>query len=163
MSMTMADAAMDPQAMQMQQQAFGSPTGAPQNGNGMPPNANGAPQSMGMGGQDVNGGDMQSIFETVAMPLVDFVQGEGRPQVVQALGSTPDIGRNAGGLVSNMVLTQMQTAQQQANRRIPPEVVGQTSLQLSNLLADISIEEGLIEQGMGNELADDAFYHSLVQ
>ena len=105
MAMTMADAA-NPQAMMMEQEAM----------NGAPPAANGAPQPTGMGGEDVAGGDMQAQFEAVATPLVEFVQGEGRPEIVETLASTPDIGRNAGGVISGlMMLAQMTNAAQQAN------------------------------------------------
>lgn len=124
-------------------------------------NTNGAPQPTGMGGQDVSGGDTQAQFETVVTPLVDYVQGEGRQSVVQTLGANEDIGRNAASVISKMLLAQMQSAQQQANARIPAPVVGQSALQLSNILADISIEEGLATEEQGDDIADDAFYNTL--
>lgn len=149
--MSMAGA-LSPEQMQMQQATM----------NGAPPNTNGAPQPIGMGGQDVAGGDMQAMFETVASPLVDFVQGDGRPQVVEVLGANQDdVGSAAGLLISQMLIAQMTEAARQANARIPAEVIGQTSLQLSNLLADIAIEEQIIPEEEGDDIADDAFYNSL--
>ena len=148
--MTMAGA-LSPQQMQMQQGAMG----------GSPPNTNGAPQQTGMGGQEVTGNDKQAMFETVVTPLVDYVQGDGRAEVVKVLSSTPDVGRNAGSVISKMMLAQMQNAQQQAGRHIPAEIVGQSSLQMSNLLTDIAIEEQLVSEEMADDVADDAFYNSL--
>ena len=150
MAMTMADAA-NPQAMMMEQEAM----------NGAPPATNGAPQPTGMGGQDVSGGDMQAQFEAVATPLVEFIQGEGRQDVVDSLAATPEIGRNAGGVIGNMVLAQMTNAAQQANAQIPADIIAQTTLQLANIMADMSIEEGLASEDEGDDIADDAFYNGL--
>lgn len=136
-------------------QAAQDPTG------GTPPNTNGAPQPTGMGGEDVNGSSTQAQFEAVVAPLVEYVQGEGRPSIVQSLGATPDIPRSAGSVISKMLLGQMQNAKQQANKRIPAVVLGQSALQLSNMLADISIEEGLAQQEQGDDIADESFYHSI--
>ena len=128
---------------------------------GEPPNTNGAPQPTGMGGQDVSGSDTQAQFEAVVTPLVQFVQGEGRESIVQTLGATEDIPRNAGSVISKMLLAQMQQAQQQANARIPAPVVGQSALQMSNILADMAIEEQLATEEQGDDIADEAFYNTL--
>ena len=122
--------------------------------------AGAAPQPTGMGGADVSGNDPQAQFETVVMPLVEYVQGEGREAVVQSLGATEDIGANAGSVISKMLLAQMQSAQQ-AGARIPAAVVGQSALQMSNILADMSIEQQLASEEQGDDIADDAFFNTL--
>ncbi len=123
--------------------------------------AGAAPQPTGMGGQDVSGGDAQAQFESVVAPLVDFVQGEGRQDIVQSLGATEDVGANSGSVISKMLLAQMQSAQRDANARIPAPVVAQSALQMSNILADIAVEEQLISEEMGDDIADDSFFNTL--
>ena len=142
--MSMAGAA-TPEQMQTEQDAF----------------AGGAPQPTGMGGADVSGGDMQAIFEMVATPLVEYVEGEGRAQIIELLGSTEDVGRNAGNVVGKMLLSQMQNAKNEGGAAIPPQVIGQTGLQVANVLADLSIEAEIIPEEEGDAIADDAFYNGM--
>ncbi len=150
----------DTMAAMLQNEQAPAPQAAPPQG-GIPPDASGAPQPSGMGGQEVQGGDAQAQFESVVGPLVEFVQGDGRQDVVASLSATEDVPRNAGGVISKMLLAQMQSAQQQANARIPAEIIGQSALQMSNILADISIEEQLVSEEEGNDLADEAFFNTL--
>ena len=142
--LSMADAA-TPEQMQTEQDAF----------------AGGAPQPTGTGGADVSGGDMQAMFETVATPLVEYIQGQGRDQIVELLGSTEDVGRNAGNVVGKMLLSQLQNAKNEGGKTIPPQVVGQTGLQVANVLADLGIESGIIAEEEGDAIADDAFYNGM--
>ena len=142
--MSMAGAA-TPQQMQTEQEAF----------------AGGAPQPTGMGGADVSGGDMQAMFEMVATPLVEYIQGQGREQIVELLGSTDDVGRNAGNVIGKMLVSQLENARNEGGKTIPPQVVGQTGLQLANILADVSIESGIVPEEEGDDIADDAFYNGM--
>ncbi len=142
--LSMAGAA-TPEQMQTEQDAF----------------AGGAPQPTGMGGADVSGGDMQAMFEIVATPLVEYIQGQGRDQIVELLSSTEDVGRNAGNVVGKMLLSQLQNAKNEGGKTIPPQVIGQTGLQVANVLADLSIESQIIGEEEGDAIADDAFYNGM--
>ena len=128
--------------------------------------AGGAPQPTGMGGADVSGspngnGDMQAMFERVARPLVENLMGEGRQNIVRVLKSTPDVGGNGGSVLGKMLISQLGNARSQGGRTIPPPVMGQTAIQVANVMADIGVQEQIIPEDAANDVAEDIFYNGL--
>lgn len=102
-------------------------------------------------------GNKQAMFEQLAGPKLEYIYGDGLDDVKGVLEAGADNPAMAiGDLVGKLLASSAMNARDNGVS-VPPDVMTATALELTNNVADIAVNMGLLGQDEASEAAEESF------